>query len=220
MVKPVWISVLCVAAGAAIAQPSPPPGFVTIDEEQWVVFYDVPSRRFRDIRVAFVRQEFDRAAADLATSAGYLEIEAGRAQPALAERLSEVASRLRWIGANIADTGVTGAELDSQFGRAHWLLAQHYLAEARQARDGGELRKAGLNLFATTHHLERAVLWSNARIDRRLHNTLESLRDLAVRLQNRDQAKKALSEKPIVRAEALLRELGAVIDRPVVLVSG
>ena len=219
MVRYAWFSALCIAAGAALAQ-STPPSFVTIDEDQWVVFYDVPSRRFRDARVAFVRQEFDRAAADLATSASYLEIEAGRAQPAIGERLGEVASRLRWIAGNIGDPAVTGAALDAQFGRAHWLLAQHYLAEARQARDGDQLRKAGLNLFATTHHLERAVLWSNARIDRRLQSTLDALRALAVQLQDPKQAKKAIGEKPIVRAEALLRDLGAVVDRPVVLAAG
>jgi len=219
MVKFAWLATAAVISANAWAQAEAPPHFVTIDEEKWLIFYDVPSRRFRDIRVAFLRQDFEAAAADLQTSAGYLDIEASRAQPAIAARLNEVSTRLRSIASGIAEPAVTGAELDAQFGRAHWLLAQHYLAEARQARDAGEPRLSGRLLFATTHHLERAVMWSNARIDRRLQKTLESLRDLAVRLQDAQQAKKASGEKPIVRAETLLRELAAVVDRPVVLTS-
>ena len=195
------------------AQQSP----VTIDEDVWAVFYDVPSRRFRNIRVNFVQRKFDVAATDPLTSARYLSIEADRAEEAISRRLHEVADRLTWIAENIDDENVSGADLDAQFGRAHWLLAQHYLSLARQSRDRASYRNSGLYLWATAHHLERAVLWSNARIDRKLHTTLESLRDLAVRMQDPKRAEKALGEKPIVRAEKLLSTLGRTIDRPVSL---
>lgn len=212
------LAIFLIAAGA-MAQSTSPRNFVQISEDEWVVFYDIASRRFREVRSNFVRREFDRAAADLQTSATFLDIEADRAQPAIAERLAEVSSRLRWMAENIDDPDVTGTELDSQFARAHWLLAQHYLSEARKARDARQLKSAGLSLFATTHHIERAVLWSNSRIDRRLQTTLESLRDLAVSLQDQDEARKAIGEKPIARAESLLREIGTVIDRPVVSIA-
>lgn len=201
-------------AGAADEVPQ---AKVTMDENMWVVFYDVPSRRFRTIRADFVRRQFDTAATDLLTSASYLSIEAARAQPELATRLGEVAARLTWIAENIGDNSVTGAELDAVFGRAHWLLAQHYLALARQSRDTQQNRNAGLYLWATTHHIERAVLWSNARIDRKVQQSLEDLRELATDLQNESRARRAYGEKPISRAEALLRDLGKVIDRPVVV---
>jgi len=206
-------------APPGVAQTNPPQNFVQISKEEWVVFYDVASRRFREIRVNFVRHDFDRAASDLQVAAIFLDIEADRAQPAIAERLAEVSSRLRWIGENLDDPRVTGAELDSQFARAHWLLAQHYLSESRKSRDTGQLKSAGLLLFATTHHIERAVLWSNVRIDRPLQTTIEALRELATRLQDENDAKKAIGEKPIVRAESLLRAIGAAIDRPVVQVT-
>ncbi len=193
---------------------------VVIDEGQWAAFYDVPSRRFRDIRAAFIRREFDRASEDLATSASYLSIEASRALPAIAERLSEVSQRMMWISENINDAGVTTQDLDALFSRAHWLLAQHYLDKARSSRDSRQNRNAGLNLLASTHHLERAVLWSNSRIDRGVQETLEDLRDLADRLQDKELAARAYREKPIVRAETLLRKLGKTIDRPVVLPAG
>lgn len=191
--------------------------FVSVDENLWVAFYDVPSRRFRDIRNAFVKQEFAMAASDLGTSASHLRVEADRALPELAVRLNEVADRMMRLADDIEEPSVTIADLDALFGRAHWLLAQHYLDMARQARDRQQYRVEGRYLWATTHHLERAVLWSNARIDRKVLNTLERLRDLAVRLQDDKQALKADREKPLVQADKTLRELGKLIERPVVL---
>lgn len=193
---------------------------VTMQENLWIAFYDVPSRRFRDIRGAFVRREFGTASADLDTSAVYLAIEAERAVPAIAARLNEVADRMTWIAENTDDVSVTTGDLDALFSRAHWLLAQHYLDMARRSRDSRHNRNAGLYLLATTHHLERAVLWSNSRISRDTHKTLENLRDLADRLQDEKLAADAYSDKPLVQAEKLVRKLGKTIDRPVVLPAG
>ena len=190
---------------------------VIMDENLWVAFYDVPSRRFRDIRGSFIKRQFAQAAGDLETSSAYLTIEADRALPAISKRLNEVADRMAWISENMEDASITVTDLDALFSRAHWLLAQHYLDLAKRSRDSRKNRNAGLYLFATTHHLERAVLWSNSRISRDVQKTLENLRDLADQLQNKDQAETAYREKPIVRAERLLRKLGKTIDRPVLL---
>ncbi len=190
---------------------------VAMDEDLWVTFYDVPSRRFREIRSAFVRRDFERASLDLHTSASYLTVEANRALPAISERLNEVISRMNSISENIEDQETTITDLDSLFSRAHWLLAQHYVDMARRSRDNQHNRNAGLYLWATTHHLERAVLWSNARIGRDVQKTLDDLRDLADQLQDKSRATKAYREKPLLRADKLLRKLGETIDRPVVL---
>jgi len=212
------IIVACVAltSNASLAQ-SGEPSFVTVDENLWITFYDVPSHRFRAIRDAFVRRDFDSASRDLVTSASYLKIESARASPAIAERLDDVATQMTSIAKAMDDQNVTSVTLDKLFGRAHWLLAQHYLSLAREARDANNNRMSGRYLWATTHHLERAVLWSNARIDREVVKTLEGLRDLAMRLQDDQEANAARKEKPIVRAEKVLVKLGAVIDRPVAL---
>lgn len=206
---------LTMAAPLSAAEADPP--VITMDESLWLAFYDVPSRRFRDIRGAFVRREFDRASKDLATSASYLTIEAGRALPAIAERLNEVSGRMAWISEHIDDATVTATDLDSLFSRSHWLLAQHFLDMARRSRDSGQHRNAGLYLWATTHHLERAVLWSNSRITLDVQITLENLRDLADRLQDEDLATTAYRDKPLAKADKLLRKLGKKIDRPIVL---
>jgi len=190
---------------------------VTMDEYVWVAFYDVPSRRFREIRGAVVRRDFGRARHDLIISANHIQVEASRALPALALRLNDVSGRLTWFAENIETPEVTLADLDTEFGRAHWLLAQHYLHMARQSRDSGQNQNAGRYLWATTHHMERAVLWSNSRIDRELHKALEGLRELSTKLQDDELAAKAYREKPILRAEKVLRKLGNKLDRPVVL---
>lgn len=209
------LSIFLLVAGPAAADDPPGERTVVLDEGVWVLFYDLPSRRFREIRNNFVKRQFDAASADLVTSANYLLVESGRAAPDISARLIEVADRLAWIADNMDDLSVTGAELDSQFGRAHWLLAQHYLDIAHQLRDLGLYRRSGQNLWATTHHMERAVLWSNARIDRKLLDTLESLRELALQMQDEKTVQKAMKDRPIVRAEAFLIELGKSINRPV-----
>lgn len=215
----IFIAAMLATTPALSANNSDQP-VVTMQEDLWIAFYDVPSRRFRDIRGAFVRREFGKASADLDTSAVYLAVEAERAVPAIAARLNEVADRMMWISENTDDLSVTTADLDALFSRSHWLLAQHYLDMARRSRDSRRNRNAGLYLLATTHHLERAVLWSNSRISRDTHKTLENLRDLADRMQDEKLAADAYSDKPLVQAEKLLRKLGKTIDRPVVLPAG
>lgn len=210
------VAVAAFAAPVLVAA-EPDQTVVTMDEDLWVTFYDVPSRRFREIRSAFVRRDFARAALDLRTSASYLTVESERALPAIAERLNELISRISWISENIENSAVTVADFDALFSRAHWLLAQHYIDMARRSRDNQQNRNAGLYLWATTHHLERAVLWSNARISRDVQKTLDDLRDLADQLQDKNRAAKAYREKPLLRADKLLRKLGEIVDRPVVL---
>ena len=42
----------------ALAAREPVQPLVSVDENLWVTFYDLPSRRFRDVRAAFVRRDF------------------------------------------------------------------------------------------------------------------------------------------------------------------
>lgn len=216
LIKPTIAAMVFLAASTVAAQTSEPP-FVAIDESLWVTFYDVPSHRFRAIRDEFVRRQFDAVSRNLVTSASHLMIESGRSSPELSERLAEVATQMMIIADEITDPDVTATILDKLFGRSHWLLAQHYIYHARNSRDANNNKMAGRYLWAATHHLERAVLWSNSRIDRGVVKTLDELRDLALRLQNVKDAKAARQERPIKRAENLLVNLAEEIDRPVVL---
>lgn len=207
------LAILPVGAAAQSNQQTDRQSPVVLDENQWVTFYDVPSRRFRAIRSAVLTRNFAAASRDLAVSTNYLSIEIERAAAELQGPMRELAERLHQMES--APDQITLDELDAQFGRAHWLLAQHYLGYARSARDARQARNTSLYLTAATHHLERAMLWSNASIDDDVHDTLEDLRETAGELLSRETADAAFRERPIVRADRLLRKIGEQINRRV-----
>ncbi len=186
-----------------------------LDEATWAMFYDLPSRRFRSIRDAFIRKDLDAASRDLQTSIGFLSIEAGRAVEGLLLPLSENVEELQRIQGNIADVSVTVGALDSAFARAHWLLAQHYLMLSLQSRDTNRHKMAGHYLWATAHHLERAVLWSDARIDRATVSSLESIRKLGQELQTSSNPQRVYRQKPVAAAAKTLVKIGEHLNRKV-----
>ncbi|MDX1507102.1 MAG: hypothetical protein R3358_02400 [Woeseiaceae bacterium] len=209
------ISLILLAVSPAYAQGDDKQSAVVLEEGLWVTFYDLPSRRFRAIRTAVLTQKLDDAARDLSLTANYFSVEASRSSEVFQAPLQDVVDRLRNMSENIET--VTLDDLDTLFGRAHWLLAQHYLHFARIARDARNGRNASLYLWATTHHIERAILWSDVAVTREVHTTLEGLQELAGRLGNPDTSARAFRERPIVRAEALLRKIGEQINRRVLL---
>ena len=145
-------------ASAALAQDeSSTRSGITLDEDVWVLFYDLPSRRFQNVRGAFVRRNWSVARRDLAASSGFLRAELARADAALVVPLEEVIIRLESIAENIETREVSGSDLDAAFARAHWLLAQHYLVLSETARNSGDPRTTANYLWATAHHLERRV---------------------------------------------------------------
>lgn len=188
---------------------------IVMDEDIWVTFYDLPSRRFRAIRTAIINGDNAAAAKDLVVTANYLLVEAERSTEALAGPMKASVERLRALSES-ADN-MTLSDLDALYGRVHWQLAQHYLHRAKIARDARQNRNTGLYLLAATHHMERAILWSNKKVDRDVRVTLEKLRDLAAQLQQNQSFEKAYRAKPVVRAEKLLVKIGKQIDRPVLL---
>lgn len=206
---------LLLLAMQSVAQEQPRQNSVVLDEDMWVAFYDLPSRRFRAIRTAILNRDGAAAARDLQVTANFVTVEAERASPVFQAPLGDIAARLQSFSENT--DAVTLNQLDALFGRTHWLLAQHFLEFARQARDARQGRNTSLYLWATTHHMERAILWSNVAVTREVHRTLEELRKLAGRLQDPQTSARAFAEKPIVRAERLLRKIGEQIDRPVLL---
>ena len=215
-VKSLLPLVLIFSGAAAYAdQQSASQSPVVLDEQLWVTFYDLPSRRFRAIRTAILTRNNESAARDLAVTANYLSVESDRSSATFQAPLRDIVEQLRQKEAAV-DT-VTLEELDALFGRAHWLLAQHYLELARQARDTRQSRNTSLYLWATTHHMERAMLWSNVAVTREAQTALEGLRKIAGELQNPATSARAYKERPVVRAEKLLRKIGKQIDRRVIL---
>lgn len=207
---------LGLAAAPALAEQAADDGpLFTLDERTWVLFYDLPSRRFRAIRDAFVRRDFATARGDLEVAAGFLKAEIDRADPRLVAPLEEVEARLRALASTLETADVNAGHLDAVFARAHWLLAQHYLVLSARARDLRRHRNAGHYLWATAHHMERTVLWSNARLTPQLVRDIERLRDMAGKLQHSEKPERVYRDKPIVSAQQTLAELGTFLDRRV-----
>ena len=144
------LMLIFLGASATYGQQGGSQSGVVLDENLWVTFYDLPSRRFRAIRAAVLTRDIDLAARDLSLAANYLSVEAERSSAVFKAPLGDVVNDLRRMGSDIEE--VTLDELDALFGRAHWLLAQHYLGFAREARDARHNRNASLYLWATTHH--------------------------------------------------------------------
>lgn len=215
MKKFLAIITLGMVVGGAVAQDLPDQRLVVLDEDVWVTFYDLPSRRFRSIRDAFVRRDFQSVSRDLDITIGFLSVEANRAAPELKPAISEVVKQLQDVRGRLSDTSLSVGQLDAIFARAHWLLSQQYLLLAMQARDLMLYRNAGRYLYATAHHLERAVLWSNARISRDVVNSLDSIRDMASKLQNSDSPERVFKDRPVRLTTKTLIEIGEQIDRRV-----
>ncbi len=169
-----------------------------------LLFYDVSSRRFRTARDALIRGDLVAAAGDLQTSAGHLRLEAERNDGALGVELGKVATQLMVLSGRVGDDDFLRTELDPVFARAHWLLAQQYLDWAEISRDRKRHKNAGGYLWAATHHLERALIWSNQRVDSDIALRLDELSSLANDLRSGSDPAAVYQEKPIRGARDLL----------------
>lgn len=214
----VFLALLIISFGASTSgQAAEPEQLVAVDEGVWVLFYDVPSRRFRRSRDAFVRRDWDAVSTDLAVAAAFIRAEATRSVDDLVYPLENVAERIGLIAEDVQSSDLRGSDLDAAFARAHWLLAQHYLELSARARDNGSGQTAGWYLWATAHHMERTVLWSNARMTRAQVGSLDRLRDLAEQLRDGGNPAQIYKEKPVALARRTLKDLGEFLDRKVLI---
>lgn len=212
----ILIAIICAfGGGVAIAQGTADQKLIVLDEDVWVTFYDLPSRRFRNIRDAFVRRDFDSVSRDLDITVAFLSVEAERAPAELKPAILEVGQQMQSMRGGLSEPSLHVQQLDAVFARAHWLLSQQYLVLATRARDQKAYRSSGRYLIATAHHLERAVLWSNARITKDVVSSLDSIRDMANELQESQTPERVFKDKPVVKAANTLKIVGEQIDRQV-----
>ena len=99
------------------------------------------------------------------------------------------------------------------FGRAHWLLAQHFLLIAQSRLRDNDTAVLSVYLTATAHHLERAALWSGAQDTPGLAQTLDELRASAADLRKNPDRNRY--QRLITRTVNVLKDLAKVINRPV-----
>ena len=196
------------AESASVVAPDRPT--LVLDGDTFITFYDLPSRRFRALRGAFVEGDEVGFQRDLAVSIEYLGVEIQRMDPRLGGAMHEV---IAGFDAVSISSGAAVTELDALFSRAHWLLAQHFLLTAQSRLLESGAATPAIYLIATAHHLERAALWSGAGETPKLAQTLDELRASAGNLRkypHRDQY-----QRLIARTAGLLKDLSKVINRPV-----
>jgi len=221
----VWWSVALLVLSVSILTSSPVAAEVAakesrqntfvLDESLWVLFYDLPSRRFRLIRDNYLQQNFDAARANLLTSENYVRIEAGRATYGLKEKLEETAAQLHVLSERIDDPDFSKNAFDPVFARTHWLLAQHFLLKSLESLEVKDSRMSGHYLLATTHHLERTVLWSDMPIRPATVVVLDRVELLANELLESKNPARVWKKKPILQAWRILVSIGEYLDRPV-----
>lgn len=209
------VALSALACGAATAQDSPDQPPIMLDADVWVTFYDLPSRRFRSIRDAFIRRDFESVSRDLEVTIGFLSVEADRAIDQLMPALTDVVTQLEAMRSRLSDTSLSVSQVDALFARAHWLLSQHYLVLAIKAKDLGLHRNVALYLIATAHHLERAVLWSNARISKDVVNSLDAIRKMSGKLRSSQSPERVYRDRPLRLTARALTEIGKQLDRTV-----
>lgn len=189
--------------------------FLTLDEDAWVAFYDVPSRRFRSVRDQIVAGNVETAERDLDASISFLSVEANRAPPELEKPFAEVMNTLSTMRDDLRAKNRPASDFDATFARAHWILTQQYFVFAIRARDSEQHRNAGHYLWATAHHLERAILWSNTQIDRRTVAALDSMREMAGRLRDDQNPARVYRDRPLRTASRAIIRVGERLDRRV-----
>lgn len=188
-----------------------------LDGNTFVMFYDLPSRRFRDIRQALVARDFDAVRRDCDVSAQYLTIERGRTHEKLDASFGDLVDRFATLPGAAAGGTAALRDFDALFARAHWLLAQHFLVNAAETRNDLQFKQAGHYLIASAHHMERATLWSSAPISPELRQSLDELRLLANRMVAKGARRWAANNKPVRRAARLLTRLGEHLNRDVLV---
>ena len=186
---------------------------VVLDGDAWVVFYDIPSRRFRHILDGVVRRDLAAVQRDLETTIAFLDIETERATAELQAPLREVIDSLR-DGLDAADLSrLDTTTLEATFARTHWLLAQHYLVSALALSDEGQARSSALHITATAHHLERAILWSGMPVTRAIASRFDALREVAATQRSSEPSSTLRSRRPVREATRLLIDVGNYLDR-------
>ena len=74
-------------------------------------------------------------------------------------------------------------------------------------------RDAGNYLWATAHHLERCILWSDSRVDRDTVRALDSLRSMAAALRDSASPERVYRDRPIRLAARTLMAAGESLQR-------
>lgn len=189
----------------------------SFDENYWVLFYDLPSRRFRAIRNDFIQGHYGLVSQNLRVAENHIRIEATRSTPPLTQKLIAVSDKLAEAAVRNENNQITVAEFNPLFAQAHWLLSQHFLTLSLTSKQNKNDRNAGHYLAATAHHVERAILWSDMKITPQTLQTLEEIAKQSNELLNAAKPLKVYKKRPIKKAWELIKETGDYLEKTVTI---
>lgn len=148
---------------ASGSRPHVPAGYLLINEEQWDLLSDEPSRHLSRARDAFLVMDARIAAAEMRKAAVHVRVAAEHALERSKRSLTHSEHELEQTAHRI-ETGMVKSveELDLVAARALHALANDQYAKASDAWRKRELRRSGQFLRSATNNLERAAARTDA----------------------------------------------------------
>lgn len=146
-------------------RPHVPSGYLLIQEEQWELLSDEPSRHLSRARDAFLIMDAHTAALEIRKAAVHVRVAAEHAVERTKNSLSRSEHELEQMARRIENGTVKSVEdLDLATARALHALANDQYVKASDAWRKRELRRSGQFLRAATNNLERAAARTDATI--------------------------------------------------------
>ncbi len=145
------------------SRPHVPAGYLLIEEEQWEMLSDEPSRHLGRARDAFLVMDTRTAAAEMRKAAVHVRVAAEHALERSKRSLTHSEHELEQTARRI-ETGMVKSveDLDLVTARALHALANDQYAKASDAWRKRELRRSGQFLRSATNNLERAAARTDA----------------------------------------------------------
>jgi hypothetical protein len=139
---------------------------VVIKEDVLVVFMDEPEHHFDRAKEHFLKKEYEAAAKEIRKSAGFLKLQAARANGETKKALQASAEELEKLAGDVEKGTVrTVDKLEKPFAAALHALAQHHHQKASESWMKRAEKKTGHDLKAAAHHVEHAARWSGEQLE-------------------------------------------------------
>lgn len=161
--------------------PDGPKGWIVLEEDFWVPLAHEPGTYFHRAHEEYLMKDYDLAAIDLRQASAFLRLQARRSTYAEhSSALYAAANRLSNLARKVEKREVkSAAQLDREFARAHYALAEHDYAMAKESWSKKRPYTTGYNLNAAVFNLESGYSWANAEMGKRGFNALADAGALA-----------------------------------------
>ena len=163
------------------ALPDAPSGWIILQDDFWLPLTHEPGLYFHRAHQAFLEKDRNTTAIELRQAAAFIRIEARRSSyTEHANALYAAANRLSNLATQVEERKVkSAAELDREFARAHYTLANHDYAMAQETWKEKRPYTTGFNLNAAVFNIESGYNWANADMGKTGFNAVADASTLA-----------------------------------------